>query len=75
MIEPPRVEFHLPFVACFEAAGFEVDRKFFRQGPKKRGLMKGKKWRLLSRWKNKTRGSHPLTERSDVLLVFSESLY
>src|SRR5580700_8083258 len=28
--------------------------EFFRQGPKKRGLMKGKKWLLLSRWKNLT---------------------
>jgi len=26
--------------------------EFFRQGPKKRGLIKGKKWLLLSRWKN-----------------------
>jgi transposase len=31
----------------------EVRRaEFFRQGPKKRGLIKGKKWLLLSRWKN-----------------------
>jgi transposase len=28
--------------------------EFFRQGPKKRGLIKGKKWLLLSRWKNLT---------------------
>ena len=28
--------------------------EFFRQGPKKRGLIKGKKWLLLSRWKNVT---------------------
>src|SRR5438132_735333 len=28
--------------------------EFFRQGPKKRGLIKGKKWPLLSRWKNLT---------------------
>ena len=26
--------------------------EFFRQGPKKRGLIKGKKWLLMSRWKN-----------------------
>ena len=26
--------------------------EFFRQGPQKRGLIKGKKWLLLSRWKN-----------------------
>jgi transposase len=31
----------------------EVRRaEFFRQAPKKRGLIKGKKWLLLSRWKN-----------------------
>ncbi len=31
----------------------EVRRaEFFRQGPKKRGLMKGKRWLLLSRWVN-----------------------
>jgi len=28
--------------------------EFFRQGPKKRGLIKGKKWLLMSRWKNLT---------------------
>lgn len=28
--------------------------EFFRQGPQKRGLIKGKKWLLLSRWKNLT---------------------
>src|SRR5882724_4893292 len=28
--------------------------EFFRQGPKKRGLIKGKKWLLLSRWKHLT---------------------
>ena len=28
--------------------------EFFRQGPKKRGLIKGKKWLLLSRWNNLT---------------------
>lgn len=28
--------------------------EFFRQGKKKRGLIKGKKWLLLSRWKNLT---------------------
>src|SRR5258708_11846203 len=28
--------------------------EFFRQGSKKRGLIKGKKWLLLSRWKNLT---------------------
>ena len=28
--------------------------EFFRQGPKKRGLIKGKKWLLLSRWTNLT---------------------
>ena len=33
----------------------EVRRaEFFRQGLKKRGLIKGKKWLLLSRWKNLT---------------------
>jgi transposase len=33
----------------------EVRRaEFFRQGPSKRGLIKGKKWLLLSRWKNLT---------------------
>src|SRR2546422_1159011 len=33
----------------------EVRRaEFFRQGSKKRGLIKGKKWLLLSRWKNLT---------------------
>ena len=33
----------------------EVRRaEFFRQGPKKRGLIKGKKWLLLSRWVNLT---------------------
>jgi transposase len=33
----------------------EVRRaEFFRQGPGKRGLIKGKKWLLLSRWKNLT---------------------
>ena len=33
----------------------EVRRaEFFRQGPKRRGLIKGKKWLLLSRWKNLT---------------------
>jgi transposase len=33
----------------------EVRRaEFFRQGPRKRGLIKGKKWLLLSRWKNLT---------------------
>jgi transposase len=26
--------------------------EFFRQGPQKRGLIKGKKWLLLSRWQN-----------------------
>jgi len=36
----------------------EVRRaEFFRQGPKKRELIKGKKWLLLSRWKNLT-GTH-----------------
>jgi hypothetical protein len=31
----------------------EVRRaEFFRQGVKKRGLIKGKRWLLLSRWKN-----------------------
>jgi transposase len=28
--------------------------EFFRQGPQKRGLIKGKRWLLLSRWKNLT---------------------
>jgi transposase len=28
--------------------------EFFRQGKKKRGLIKGKKWLLMSRWKNLT---------------------
>src|ERR1019366_8592650 len=32
--------------------------EFFRQGPKKRGLIKGKKWLLLSRWKNLTPAHH-----------------
>ena len=33
----------------------EVRRaEFFRQGPKKRGLIEGKKWLLRSRWKNPT---------------------
>jgi len=33
----------------------EVRRaEFFRQGPKKRGLIKGKKWLLLTRWKHLT---------------------
>src|SRR5271170_2070509 len=33
----------------------EVRRaEFFRHGPKKRGLIKGKKWLLLSRWKHLT---------------------
>ena len=33
----------------------EVRRaEFFRQGPQKRGLITGKKWLLLSRWKNLT---------------------
>ena len=33
----------------------EVRRaEFFRQGPKNRGLIKGKKWLLQSRWKNLT---------------------
>lgn len=33
----------------------EVRRaEFFRQGPQKRGLIQGKKWLLLSRWKNLT---------------------
>ena len=31
--------------------------EFFRQGPKKRGLIKGKKWLLLSRWKNLDAGA------------------
>ena len=31
--------------------------EFFRQGPKKRGLIKGKKWLLQSRWKNLTLAS------------------
>jgi site-specific recombinase XerD len=31
----------------------EVRRaEFFRQGVKKRGLIKGRRWLLLSRWKN-----------------------
>jgi len=35
----------------------EVRRaEFFRQGKKKRGLIKGKKWLLMSRWKNLTGG-------------------
>ena len=37
----------------------EVRRaEFFRQGPKKRGLIKGKKWLLLSQWKHLTY-THP----------------
>lgn len=36
----------------------EVRRaEFFRQGPKKRGLIKGKKWLLMSRWVNLTAAS------------------
>ena len=36
----------------------EVRRaEFFRQGPKKRGLIKGKKWLLMSRWVNLTEAS------------------
>ena len=31
--------------------------EFFRQGPKKRALIKGKKWLLLSRWLNLTQAS------------------
>jgi transposase len=31
--------------------------EFFRQGPKKRGLIKGKQWLLQSRWKNLTPAS------------------
>ena len=31
--------------------------EFYRQGPKKRGLIKGKKWLLQSRWKNLTPAS------------------
>jgi len=31
--------------------------EFFRQGPKKRGLIKGKKWLLMSRWVNLTEAS------------------
>ena len=44
----------------------EVRRaEFFRQGPKKRGLIKGKKWLLLSRWKNLTE-----THRGDLNRLF-----
>src|SRR6266852_1298918 len=32
--------------------GRSAAREFFRQGVKKRGLIKGKRWLLLSRWKN-----------------------
>jgi transposase len=45
--------FHIMQLA--NAAIDEVRKaEFFRQGPKKRGLIKGKKWLLLSRWKNLT---------------------
>lgn len=44
----------------------EVRRaEFFRQGPKKRGLIKGKRWLLLSRWKNLT-----LPQRGDLNRLF-----
>ena len=44
-------KFHIMQYA--NAAIDEVRRaEFFRQGPKKRGLIKGKKWLLLSRWNN-----------------------
>jgi len=34
-----------------------TEGEFFRQGPQKRGLIKGRKWLLLSRWKNLTEGT------------------
>jgi transposase len=37
-----------------DAIGEVRKAEFFRQGPKKRGLIKGKKWLLMSRWKNLT---------------------
>jgi len=44
----------------------EVRRaEFFRQGPQKRGLIKGKKWLLLSRWKHLTD-----TQRGDLNRLF-----
>jgi transposase len=46
-------KFHIMQLA--NAAINEVRKaEFFRQGPQKRGLIKGKKWLLLSRWKNLT---------------------
>ncbi len=48
------------------AAVDEVRRaEFFRQGPKKRGLIKGKRWLLLSRWKNLS-----LPQRGDLNRLF-----
>jgi transposase len=44
----------------------EVRRaEFFRQGKRKRGLIKGKKWLLMSRWKNLT-----LPQRGDLNRLF-----
>ena len=39
--------------------------EFFRQGKRKRGLIKGKKWLLLSRWKNLT-----LSQRGELNRLF-----
>ena len=45
----------------------EVRRaEFFRQGRQKRGLIKGKRWLLLSRWKNLT-----ITHRGELNRLFS----
>ena len=45
----------------------EVRRaEFFRQGRQKRGLIKGKRWLLLSRWKNLT-----ITDRGELNRLFS----
>src|SRR5437879_760087 len=42
----------------------EVRRaEFFRQGVKKRGLIKGKKWLLLSRWKNLAKNQRGVLNR------------
>ena len=37
--------------------------EFFRQGKQKRGLIKGKKWLLLSRWKNLERNQRGVLNR------------
>jgi Transposase len=52
------VQDHLGQVSRTQHANDAVDElrraEFFRQGPKKPGLIKGKKWLLLSRWKDLT---------------------